>query len=160
MVNEFNQNESCKLKLDIYGDSRLLTKEDYGLFLEQTNNKYVRFLGYLDNNLVIKKLSEYHILCLPTKFLGEGTPGVISESLIAGTPIVCSSFYQSKYIVKNGFDGVIYDINDFHTLYKTLSKLCLDKKMLFRLHEGAVESGKRFTYKAQREYFLSFFKDN
>ena len=41
---------------------------------------------------MVQTLANYDLSVFPTRFIGEGTPGVIVESLLAGTPVLTSNF--------------------------------------------------------------------
>lgn len=142
------------ISLDIYGDLNL-SENDMAIFYSKLNEN-IMYKGGLDNSEVIEKISHYDLFAFPTNAAYEGTPGVIAESLIAGTPVLSSNFPQAKYLLKDGYDSIIYqmfDVNDLEekTLY------CLNNKTkLAKMRANAIKSGEKYLYKNVRDKFLKY----
>ena len=83
-VSDINKSTSI-VKLDIYGE-KYLDKSELTIF-DSKLNQDIRYLGALENDRVVDKLSFYDILVFPTLYKGEGTPGIIAESFILGGPV-------------------------------------------------------------------------
>ena len=92
----------------------------------------------------------------PTRAVFEGTPGVIAESLLAGTPVLSSSFPQSKYLLNDGHDSILYKMFDKEDLKKKLLWCVSNKEQLVKMRENAKESGQKFTYSHERAKFLKY----
>lgn len=75
------------------------------------NNSFtdnIDFLGFVENPLKIIKDSKALLMC--SRF--EGTPMVVIESQILGTPIVSTPVDGIKELVKNGYNGFLCETND------------------------------------------------
>lgn len=153
VVNKINSNNLI-VKLDIYGKKELSNLEN-DLFLSLERNG-IRYLGPIDNSKVINVLEQYDLLVFPTKAMYEGTPGVIAESLIAGTPILTSDFPQAKYLLKDGFDSIFFKMFDKEDLERKLLEVIKGKYNLITMRNNAYESGYKFTYDYERDNFLKF----
>ena len=140
--------------LDIFG-KKGLSKQQGRHFNSYLTNK-VRYCGVIDNDSVIRKLNDYDLFVFPTRYLGEGTPGVIAESLIAGTPILCSSFPQSNYLLKNGYDSIFYTFLDVADLKEKLLYCLENKTKLTQMRGNAIKSGQKFLYNHERNIFLKY----
>ena len=152
IVNELN--DSNPVNLDIYGQI-VLDKEEVKQFEKSLDNK-IKYCGVVDLDNVTQTISNYDLFVFPTRFVGEGTPGVISESLIAGTPVLTSDFPQAKYLLINGQDSLFYKMFDNEDLKRKLLYIIKDRNLLLRLQNNAIQSGKKFTYNYERNKFLKY----
>ena len=152
VINELNN--KYNIHLDIYGQTILDDKERI-VFNNSLNDK-VKYCGIVDFKNVIQTISNYDLFVFPTRFVGEGTPGVIAESFLAGTPILTSNFPQAKYLMKDGYDSISYRMFDKEDLKNKLLSLLSNKDLLFVLRDGAKKSGNRFSYEFERGLFLKY----
>ncbi len=149
-VNDINRKERKKIYLDIFGDIQLKNKNN---LLEKTN-MYVRYRGVIDQKESYNILSKYDLFILPTKYHGEGTPGALVESLIAGTPVLVSNYSQSKELIVDDFNGYQFEMDSTESLSTKLLSILNNKNKLIELSSNAVESSKKFVYKYVKEDFL------
>ena len=77
-----------------------------------------------------------------------------SESLIAGTPILSSSFTQADELLSDGQDSLLYEFNNNEDMKKQLLRFLGDEKMYQTFRKGALSSGEKFTYSYNRNAFL------
>ena len=148
-------NINGSILLDIYGKQSLSEKK-----LEKFNDirtiPYINYCGEVGNDSVVSILQKYDLFVFPTKFVGEGTPGVIVESLLAGTPILTSDFPQAKFLLNNGEDSVFFNMFDNEDLYNKLMKIVENKNILIPMSRAAKESGNKYTYEHERTNFLKY----
>ena len=147
-------NNGAELKLDIYG-KLLLSNEDEVIFNKSLNDR-VHYKGCVEFEKVINTLTNYDLFIFPTRFVGEGTPGVISESLIAGTPILSSNFPQAKLLMKDGVDSLFFEMGNKEDLEKKLLYLLDNPKILEKMRKECKKSGERFLYEHERKKFLEY----
>lgn len=153
VVNKIN-NAQIKITLDIYGDLDF-NSSDLDQFYSSLNNQIV-YKGSIDNNNVIKTLSLYDLFVFPTNAVFEGTPGVIAESLIAGTPILSSNFPQARYLLEDGYDSILFEMFSVEDLIKKLGYVVENKEVLAQMRENALKSGKKYLYRFNRQIFLKY----
>ena len=154
VVKTLNEN-GYKIKLDVYGKKILNHEEDF-IFNSYIDGKKISYCGVIDNGLVCETISNYDLFVFPTRYLGEGTPGVISESLLAGIPIFTSDFPQAKYLLNNGKDSLFYKMFDKEDLAKKLINVFENKDLLVKMKNFALKSGDKYTYEFERDNFLKF----
>lgn len=148
-----------RLKLDIWGEMQLTEKEQEKF--KEMLDKDVIYKGVLQNDKAIATLSEYNFMVFPTKYHGEGTSGSIIESLLAGTPVLCSSYSQAPLLITNGVDGMIFTINDLDSLRCKLNEILeLTSEELKIYHKNAYINANRYDYKSQRKKFITFITGN
>ncbi len=120
LIEALNQLKSNDINLDIYGPE---DDSDYGAVLkERTKNfKNIHWMGRVASIEVIKTLSNYHILCLPSSF--EMSPLVIQEAFAAGIPVLASAVYGNMEQIKDGENGWLFKLNDVLDLSEKLNFL-------------------------------------
>ena len=154
VVSEIN-NDSLKVKLDIYGN-KSFTDEEEKLFNNYLKNKGIQYLGLLDNSKVVDTISKYDMFAFPTRYMGEGTPGAIVESLIAGTPVLTSNFPQAKYLLNDGKDSLFYEMFNKEELKNKLLYIINNRSVLESMSKETFNSGKKYTYEHERKNFLKY----
>ncbi len=132
-VRMLKQHGKSNFQLDCFGPS---TEEELTPFLEATRGvEEIHYLGYVDNSQIIETLSQYDVMLFPTYYEGEGFPGVVIESLIAGVPIIATDWkYNAKYVL-DGETGVLCGIKDAKGLCGAVEKLYDDRALVNRMKE-------------------------
>ncbi len=153
VLNDINSNYCNRVFLDIYG-AKIFSKNENKIFNQLINNGSIRYLGPISNERVCETLAEYDFLIFPTKFVGEGTPGVIVESLIAGTPVISAAFPQVGVLLKDGYDALFYKMNDNEDLKNKILHVLNNKIIVSQMKQNALRSGEKYTYKKSRDLFL------
>lgn len=149
-INKHDKN----LSLDIYGDLGL-SDDDQKIF-NNSLDECVVYKGSIDNSEVIQTLSSYDLMVFPTNAVYEGTPGVIAESLIAGTPVLSSNFPQAKYLLKDGYDSILFEMFNVNDLKEKLMYCVDNKDLLNKMRTNALKSGEKYLYKHERQKFLKY----
>jgi teichuronic acid biosynthesis glycosyltransferase TuaC len=87
-------------------------------------NNNVKFLGNINEDLLVQYYNTADIFCLPSS--NEGLPNVIVESLLCGTPVVASSVGGIPEIIKDGVNGFLIDPKNPESIVQAL-KYCMHK---------------------------------
>jgi len=123
LVNELNK-RGIDVTVDFYGpiDPSIQSK-----FHSKLTYK-INYLGCLNDSLdVLNTLNLYDFCVLPTSYPGECIPGILVESMMAGTPVIVTDFKFLNEIVINNFNGYIYDDGNFvNSICDTIKNLKLD----------------------------------
>lgn len=143
-----------RISLDIYGEV-LLSKDEQKLFYSLLDSN-ICYSGVIDNENVISIINTYDLFVFPTRFLCEGTPGVIAESLIAGTPILASEFPQVKYLLKDGYDSIFFNMFSQEDLYNKLIYCLNNEELIYKMKTNARKSGEKYLYNYERKKFLKY----
>lgn len=153
-IQNVNKNNEL-VHINIYGEN-LLDNEQNKLFKKLTNNSWSHYFGPVSFENVIETIRPNDLFIFPTKFVGEGTPGVIVESLLAGVPILSSNFPQATQLLKENYDCILFKMCDTNDLEEKILQIVNDKSLLIKLKEHALISADRYTYNHQRKKFLKY----
>ena len=132
--------KGLKISVDFYGEIQL---ENPDVFLKQLDKNFV-YKGICDPKDSIKTLANYDLLCLPTKYYAEGTPGVVVESFFAGTPCLISNYSQVKSLVKNGQTGLVYEFNNIKDLEDKIEGIYYNKYDLESISKNVLKESKKY----------------
>lgn len=110
-----------RVSLDIYGK---LNDETYAneCRAATTTMKNINWMGVLPPEQVVKTLSHYYCLCLPS-VICEMSPLIIQEAFAAGIPVIASDVYGNAEQIKNGDNGWLFKFNDSNDLKNKLQHL-------------------------------------
>lgn len=94
-------------------------KENLYRLAEKVNIlKYVKFLGNIDEDLLVKYYNAADVFCLPSR--NEGLPNVIVEALLCGTPVVATKVGEIPRIIRDAENGYLVETNSAQSLAKGL----------------------------------------
>lgn len=143
-----------EITLDFYGELETDIKEDFLKFVEKYEN--VCYHGVYDavNGNVYAELNQYDIMLLPTHWKGEGVPGALIESKMAGITAIVSDWHMNSEVIKDGEEGIVLISPISVNLADTIKKLLTDRNMVCRLKKGAYESRKRYCIETYRKVLI------
>lgn len=142
--------------LDIFGDIQLEKQEM--IHFENVLNKHshINYKGILKPNEVIECISNYDCFVFPTKYHGEGMPGVIIESTFSGIPIISSNFAQIQKEFTNMHDIILFDINNIVDLSEKIQWIFQNQNKAFLIGRQAQQKAKIYTREWNEQMFLQF----
>lgn len=143
------------ISLDIYGEC-LMNDDDLKTFNLKTNSGSIKYGGRVKQEDVVETLSKYDLFVFPTRFVGEGVPGVIVESLLAGTPVLTSNFPQAHLLLTDNKDSIFFEMFNKDDLEQKLLNIINNMSIISKLKENALESSKKYTYEHERKKFLKY----
>jgi len=76
---------------------------------------------------------------------GEGSPGVLKESMAAGVPVITTDVGGSAEVVENGRSGIVVPPADSEALAKGMEKLLGHKSFREAMRRGGLERVKAFS---------------
>jgi glycosyltransferase involved in cell wall biosynthesis len=132
------------ITVDFYGHIDSGIKDRFEIFINDHN--YAHYNGVFDATKedVYAELSKYDVLLLPTKWRGEGVPGILVESKMAGITAIVSNMNYNAEIVQDGAEGIVLEDLKKGSLFKAVESLASDKDRLTRLKEGSYQSRSRY----------------
>lgn len=120
-----------------------------------TMPKNVISLGWIDNNLLDAYYDFFDAVIIPSRWEGFGLVGI--EAMKNKKAVIASNRGALPEIVKNEFNGLIFDLDNLITLENILNKI--DKKKLKEYGEnGYNEFRKKYTSQVMNEEILNEYK--
>ncbi|WP_320932295.1 glycosyltransferase [Hungatella effluvii] len=129
--------------LDIYGEVDASYKDRFEEFLKIFNS--VRYHGiFKDSTLVYQELNKYDAIILLTHWIGEGVPGALIESKMAGITAIVSDWNYNKEVVLDGEEGIVLKRNSPEELIKSVNYLHENRDELDRFKQSSFDSRGRY----------------
>lgn len=131
LISAISQIPAEKITLHIYG---IPESNDYvdGLIRKTKAMSNVFWEGPLEQDSVVGKLREHHVLCLCSTF-SEMSPLVIQEAFEAGIPVIASNVYGNAEQITHGKNGLLFKFNDIVDLKRQLTSILLDPQILIKV---------------------------
>ena len=129
--------------IDFYGP---ISPQDDAFFKKQIRKfNFVFYKGVLSPENVYFVLSEYDLSVLPTKYPGEGFPGTILDSYIAGVPVIVSNWRFLPEFVNHGKTGYVFNLDNEEDFFYYIDKLNNNRHMLRDMKLNAYKKSKIFS---------------
>ena len=122
--------------LDIYGKIDELYLQRFTEIMKNIEN-YIHYYGIVDYAASNSIISKYAALVFPTFYSGEGYPNTIVDAYLAGVPVIANDWKYNKEIIRDGYDGLLYDRNNENELETLLEKIAGNPDILIKLQGGA-----------------------
>ncbi len=117
-------------------------------------NKQVFFYGFRDD---IEKFYKYADIVVVPSIDGEGSSGVIKESLISGKITVVSDLNENKILIKDGVNGFLFENKNYEKLYGVLRKIIIGK---FKLNTYDIKkSVEKYSADIMVEKYINLYKE-
>ncbi len=97
----------------------------------------VQFWGALNNDPLRQKLSEAHLLVVPSSYEGFGI--VYLEGMSFGLPAIGTHLGAAPEVIEHGVNGYIISPSDWQALAEHLRLLAQDAPLLARLSQNALQ---------------------
>jgi glycosyltransferase involved in cell wall biosynthesis len=124
--------------------------------LEKLNIPYKHI--YIENYPEIGGL--YHCLDLyMVTSREEGGPKSVLEAMAAGVPLITTRVGQATDMVRNGYNGMIVDVEDTENIVFACKKILNDSELRKKIIQNGSETAKANTYMAHIPLWREFFKD-
>jgi glycosyltransferase involved in cell wall biosynthesis len=131
------------LRLDVIGS--LTTDPEYANQMQEMVkvnglSSTVHFHGALNNEPLIEKLRQAHVLVVPSSYEGFGI--VYLEGMCFGLPAIGTTAGAAGEIIEDGKTGYLIEPNDSITLATCISQLVSDRNLLTQL---SLDARRRYT---------------
>jgi len=89
----------------------------------------------------------------------EGGPKSVLEAMAAGVPLITTRVGQATDMVRNGYNGMIVDVEDTENIVFACKKILNDSELRKKIIQNGSETAKANTYMAHIPLWREFFKD-
>lgn len=138
LIEALSNMADLEFELDIYGSGGELTKLRDLADIRLPSR--INFKGVVNNLDLQRYIAAADLLVLPSKYDGWGA--VVSEALLQGTPVVCTSQCGASVAVQSCGVGGVYEFGDTSTLRMQLAK---------SIKNGKIDSTSRKTLRVWAE---------
>lgn len=129
-----------KISLDIFGDGHLLD-EARAVVQEFDGRKClsVKVHGWVDNDLVLRTLSEFDVILLTSEF--EGMPVALMEAMSCGVvPVIMDYGPEAVELINPDVNGILVGQGDIQGMARQILSLSDDRIRLNQLSSCALKS--------------------
>ena len=138
--------EGKDVLLDIYGPIDAPVRQE--LEKEIAGYSNIHYCGVLFGEEILQTLSQYDCMLFPTCYRGEGFPGAVLESMLAGVPAIATDWKYNSEIVKDGMTGIICGPQTTDSVYDSIQRIRTDITLYRCISEGAYYEAEKYTGKA------------
>jgi glycosyltransferase involved in cell wall biosynthesis len=121
---------------------------------EISNNPYANHAGYLDFYTDPKEsystLAEFDAMVFPTKWHGEGFPGVFLDAFMVGLPVICSDWNMNSEVIQDGYNGIVLKENNAEYLADAINKIDTDRVWLNELSKNSMASFDQYNFETAK----------
>ncbi len=153
LINSFLKiNKNCKtpLTLIIAGDGNIKDK----LVNRYKNFRNIKFVGFINQNLLIQYYTLSDLFVLPSKYDAWGL--VINEAMSFSKPVITSKNVVSSYdLIKQNVNGVVFN-NKFH-LERSIINIVNNKGIKYRYSKNSKIIIKNWDIESANKYFHKIF---
>lgn len=132
-----------RISIDFFGPVDQSIREWFDDKLSTYAN--ARYCGIVSSEKVQSVLSNYDCMLFPTRYPGEGCPGVIVEALMASLPVIASDWRYNKEYVLDGETGYLFPPMKYSSLNELIRLLESDRFLLKKLSVNARRFSEKFT---------------
>jgi glycosyltransferase involved in cell wall biosynthesis len=95
-------------------------------------------------------LAEYDTMVFPTKWHGEGFPGVFLDAFMVGLPVICSDWNMNSEVIQDGYNGIVLKENNAECLAEVINKIDTDRKWLNELSKNSKASFDQYDFETAK----------
>jgi len=163
----FMQNKNVQLMIFGAAGTRAThdIKTDYlkqCLAFAETRDLPIHFAGFLNNDSLLKSLSEIDAVILPTdnKRSEEGMPLCLIEAISLGKPIIATNSGGNSEVVKHDKNGILITSNPYiDELESAMLKMSTDEDLYLKFSKAAYTSYiENHTYESYNKTFIKALK--
>lgn len=137
LLDAFGKLDNLGLRLKIYGNPKEFPDYVAGLHAAAKGNDAIEFCGTFPNAQIADVLSGIDVLVVPSVWY-ENTPLVVYSALAAKCPVIASNFPGMSEVVRDGWNGLLFEPNNADALSACLARLHQQPGLLRALSENCV----------------------
>jgi glycosyltransferase involved in cell wall biosynthesis len=116
--------------------------------------KNVTFLGFVEEEMLLKLYASSDIFIFPSKMEGFGQ--VILESMASGTPVICANKIPMSEIIGDG--GITFELNNPRDLAEKTISLLKNREALSELANNGLREVKKYTWEHISQQYFEYIK--
>lgn len=146
------QKKRLNAKIHVYGE---LFEEKYLKEIKNISNDIIQYHGVANREEVYDIMRESDIFFFPTRYDGEGYPGVIVESITVSLPIFATDMENIRDLIEHEKDGLLVNFDDEERVWNQMEYLILNRDRLREFHQNLSQKEDQFSSEYWNgEFFL------
>lgn len=133
-----------KIEIDFYGPISNDYEEEFKSKILETD--LLKYKGILDgqDESIYQILEKYDLMLFPTFWDGEGFPGTIIDSYIAGLPIVASNWNFNSEIIKDKETGFLFEAKNQRAFNDTILRILKELEQLKIIRKNCRKESEKY----------------
>ncbi len=148
------EQEDFDIQINLYGepgDKKFLKKVS-----DSTNIKYG---GVLEKDEVFRVMYHSDLFVFPSKYEGEGYPGVLIEAINCNLPVIATHHQYNSELIRDGLDGILYDPRRQQTLWTIIKALYGNRnKINYFIQNLRAKKQKFYSDKWNGDFFIKLLR--
>lgn len=140
--------KAAKLIHNQYSD---INFESFGNYIGEVL-PFIHHHGIISKRKLIRLYSKGKVFILPS--LEEGLSEVLLEAMLNGNAIISTNAGDSKYVIKNYYNGILVPIKDEISIFNAVSYLYTHNDILLKLSYNAISTAKKYNISITDEDIL------
>ena len=140
--------------LHIYGPIEESFRQEFNELMRGTDGA-ITYCGIVSPDRSTDIIRQYFMLLFPTRWIGEGIPGTISDALFAGTPIIASRWKYCDEMLEHGKTGYCYSNDDPENLYRWIKEAVSIPEKVNAMRKTCIEFSKPYSVKENMEIIVN-----
>ncbi|MDD5760247.1 MAG: glycosyltransferase family 4 protein [Desulfobulbaceae bacterium] len=145
LVDAFSKLTNLDACLKIYGNLNEFPDYVADLHAAAKCNDAIEFCGTFPNEQIADVLSRVDVLIVPSVWY-ENTPLVVYSALAARCPVIASNFPGMSEVVRDGWNGLLFEPNNSEALSACLARLHHEPALLHELSRNCTPPKSIATY--------------
>lgn len=143
-VKMLNEAHRDKFLVDFWGPFESSYEREFLSQIETLDN--VAYKGFLDlrDQKNYDVLAQYDAMLFPTRWHGEGFPGVVIDAFVAGLPVIATDWSQNADIIEHGRTGVILKENSAETLREAMLSFINDRERIEEMRGNCMNKARHY----------------
>jgi len=135
--------QGYRFTLDLYGIISVEYMPEFDLLIRQRH--YAAYKGVLPYDQVISAITDYDFMIFPSLSVTEGFPGVLTDAALAGLPVIASDLPSTREIIRDGYNGLLFEPGNPAQLAVCVKKLLNDSTLRRSMAAANKAEGARYT---------------
>lgn len=141
--------------LDIYGQVDEKYKERFDELIKDFPD-FISYKGVVNFDESVEVLKDYFALLFPTFYKGEGFAGTILDAYAAGVPVIATNWRYNGEIIKEKYDGLLYDYKENKKLQEILIDIQLNPDIINNMRKNCLKRAKEYTPETVINSFIKY----
>lgn len=152
-LSHFISNNKLNANIAVYGE---VFDENFIRQINSLPENIIRYKGVLKSEDVYSVMRESDLMLFPTRYAGEGYPGVIIEAINVMLPVMATKMNSIEELIDHNKDGLLVDFNEEEKVFAEIEQLIRDRTKLKEMHKNLEQKRNQFSSEYWNgEFFLS-----